>query len=718
MTISRRAMENRIPPSRTSALGTEEDCIKTIALAGNPNVGKSTVFNSLTGLRQHTGNWPGKTVSNARGEVSFRGRRYMLVDIPGTYSLLASSAEEAVARDFICFGQPDAVVVVADSTCLERNLILLLQILELTANAVLCINLMDEAEKKNIHIDFKRLSEKLGIPVVGTSARSGEGLDRLLEAIGTVIYGRHEARPLCVAYPAVLENAVAMLEPQLSACLCGKIPARWASLKLLEGDDTLILALKNHLCCNLLEDAPVCRALHAAKSYLSENGVDSKSLIDQYVTEIVLLSERLTSETLSVDKTHYAQRDRRIDRLLTKKSTGIPAMLLLLFGIFWLTIEGANLPSALLASGFSTLEKALEALLSHAGTAAWLQSALIEGVWRTLSWVIAVMLPPMAIFFPLFTLLEDSGYLPRIAFNLDNYFRKACAHGKQALTMCMGFGCNAAGVTGCRIIDSPRERLIAIITNCFVPCNGRFPTLIAIITMFFAYSATGVGKGLVSTLFLMGTIVLSIVVTLLISRFLSKTLLRGVPSSFILELPPYRRPQFFKVIVRSILDRTLFVLSRAVIIAAPAGLIIWLLANISPDGVSLLSRCAAFLDPLGRLMGLDGYILIAFILGFPANEIVVPILIMCYLSSGALTQTLSLEALRTLFVAHGWTWLTALCMMLFSLMHWPCGTTLLTIFSETKSVKWTFSAFAIPTLTGILACSVTAAAARLILRFF
>jgi ferrous iron transport protein B len=314
----------------------------------------------------------------------------------------------------------------------------------------------------------------------------------------------------------------------------------------------------------------------------------------------------------------------------------------------------------------------------------------------------------------LFTLLEDSGYLPRVAFNLDNFFRKACAHGKQALTMCMGFGCNAAGIVGCRIINSPRERLIATITNNFVPCNGRFPTLIAIITMFFAGTAGGAFQSVVSTLMLTGMIILGVIMTVLISKLLSKTILKGIPSSFNLELPPYRRPQIGRVIVRSILDRTLFVLGRAVVVAAPAGLIIWLLANIHVGDLSLLTHCAAFLDPFARLMGLDGYIFFAFILGFPANEIVVPIIIMSYMATGSLTDFESLAQLHTLFLSHGWTWLTAVCVMLFSLIHWPCGTTCLTIKKETQSLKWMLVSMAVPTVSGIVVCLIVANTVRLL----
>jgi ferrous iron transport protein B len=362
---------------------------------------------------------------------------------------------------------------------------------------------------------------------------------------------------------------------------------------------------------------------------------------------------------------------------------------------------------------FFYLQDKLTELFLWAGAPDWLHSMVVMGIYRTLAWVVAVMLPPMAIFFPLFTILEDLGYLPRIAFNLDNFFKKACACGKQALTMCMGFGCNAAGIVGCRIIDSPRERLIATLTNVFVPCNGRFPTLITIGTIFIGGTVGGAFRSVVSTLTLTGVVLFGILMTLLISKILSKTLLKGLPSSFTLELPPYRKPQIGRIIVRSIFDRTLFVLGRAAAVAAPAGLVIWIMSNVTVNDVSLLSYAAGFLDPFGRLMGLDGYIIMAFILGFPANEIVIPIILMSYLSSGTIFELDNLEDLRNVLVSNGWNSLTGVCMMLFSLMHFPCCTTLWTIKKETGSFKWTLAAFVIPTVIGIAACMLVAGAARL-----
>lgn len=683
---------------------------RIIGLAGNPNVGKSTVFNQLTGLNQHTGNWPGKTVANARGQYTYNGTNYILVDMPGTYSILASSVEEEVARNYICFGGADLTCVVADATCLERNLNLVLQILEITGNVVLCVNLIDEAKKKKIQIDIGRLSKTLGIPVVGTSARAGKGLDTLCETIqnacDTPSGSCHE-----IDYGSAVETALALIEDDVYRLVGGGLNVRWLSLRLLEEDDAFNHSLTEYLGFSLSDDESFQENLTLAKQVLSKNGIEQEQIRDLFVSKIVCESEAIYRDCVQVEE-GYNARDRRLDRLLTSKATGIPIMLALLFLIFWITISGANYPSELLFRMFSWIEARLWEWF--AGAPPFVSGLLIGGMYRVLSWVVSVMLPPMAIFFPLFTLLEDLGYLPRIAFNMDKFFKKAHAHGKQALTMCMGFGCNACGVIGCRIIDSPRERLIAILTNNFVPCNGRFPTMISIITMFFAGAvASGFCQSLVSTLILTGVIVLGVTVTLLVSRLLSMTVLKGMPSSFALELPPYRVPQVGKVIVRSIFDRTLFVLGRAVVVAAPAGLLIWLMANIYIGDVSVLSHCAAFLDPFARWFGLDGVILMAFILGLPANEIVMPIIIMTYMATGTLTEMDSVWELHTLLVSNGWTWLTAVCTMLFSLMHFPCATTCLTIKKETGSWKWTAAAFVLPTVIGLSVCFLITSAVRL-----
>ncbi len=686
---------------------------KVVALAGNPNVGKSTVFNSLTGLNQHTGNWPGKTVTNALGKYIHKNSSFVMVDIPGTYSLMANSPEEEVARDFVCFGRPDAAVVVADATCLERNLNLVLQTLEITDRVVVCVNLMDEAKRKKINIDFERLSQLLGVPVVPTNARSSKGLDKLMDSVYEVANGGIATSPLQVEYDSFIEQAVDIIKPRLLELINGGINCRWVALKLLEGDPALTDSLNGYLGFNLSEDTELTGLLDEARKYLSDNDINPDQLRDRVVSSLVKTAESISGSTVTFENKKYNQSDRKIDRILTSRIFGIPIMIALLAVVFWLTIAGANVPSTMLSNLLFGIEAKLTEFFVWAGLAPWLHGILVLGVYRTLAWVISVMLPPMAIFFPLFTLLEDLGYLPRVAFNLDNFFKKACAHGKQALTMCMGFGCNAAGIVGCRIIDSPRERLIATITNVFVPCNGRFPTLIAVGTIFIGGTLGGAFSSVASTLALTAVVLIGIFMTLLVSRILSKTILKGLPSSFTLELPPYRKPQIGRIIVRSILDRTLFVLGRAIAVAAPAGLIIWLMANVSVGGSSLLTYAAGFLDPFARLLGLDGYIIMAFILGLPANEIVIPILIMSYMSSGSMLQLDSLEDLRQLLISHGWTWLTGVCVMLFSLMHFPCGTTLWTIKKETQSLKWTLASFAIPTAAGIILCFIVASAVRL-----
>ena len=687
---------------------------KVIALAGNPNVGKSTVFNSLTGLNQHTGNWPGKTVSNAQGKYRHKDKNFIMVDIPGTYSLMANSVEEQVARDFVCFGQPDATVVVTDATCLERNLNLVLQTIEITDKVVVCVYLIDEAKRKKIKIDYNKLSSILGVPVIPTAARNNKGLNELMDAVYNLTNGIIATTPIKITYEDTIEEAINMVQEKIPERVQNKINSRWVALKLLDGEPTLLESLSKYLGFDLLNDAKLKKSLKAAKLHLSQNGIETEQFRDRIVSRLVTIAEEVSKKTITFDNKQYNSTDRKIDRLLTSRALGIPIMLVLLAAIFWLTIIGANIPSEMLSKFLFWIEDRLTDFFLWLNTPKWVHSLLVTGVYRTVAWVVSVMLPPMAIFFPLFTLLEDLGYLPRVAFNLDNFFKKACAHGKQALTMCMGFGCNAAGVIGCRIIESPRERLIAIITNNFVPCNGRFPTLISIITMFFAASIVAPFQSIISALILIGVIMLGIVATLLISKILSKTILKGLPSSFTLELPPYRKPQIRKIIVRSVFDRTLFVLGRAISVAAPAGLIIWIMANINIGDVSLLCHCAGFLDPFARLIGMDGYILMAFILGFPANEIVIPIIIMSYMSKGSMMEFESLHELRELLISNGWTWLTAVCVMVFSLMHWPCGTTCWTIKKETQSLRWTLASILIPTVTGIVICFIIANSVRLL----
>ncbi|MBS5568276.1 MAG: ferrous iron transporter B [Clostridium sp.] len=592
-----------------------------IALCGNPNVGKSTLFNALTGMKQHTGNWSGKTVSLARGICTRGGKRYGIVDLPGTYSLLAHSKEEEIASGFIADGNADAAVVVCDATCLVRSLTLAMQVSRLNARTVICINLMDEAERRGISIDTAKLEALSGLPCAAVSARSERGIDELFIKINAAL----EAEPS---------------PPPAFACDC--------------------------------PNAAFC------------------------------LSESICAKCVAVSK-KADERRMKVDRILTGRYTGIPIMLMLLAVVFYITLEGANYPSAWLSRLLLSLEPPLNSALLSLGLPQGAALALSAGAYRVLAWVVSVMLPPMAIFFPMFTFLEELGYLPRAAFNMDHYFSRSGSCGKQALTMLMGLGCNAAAIVGCRIIDSPRERLIAILTNAFVPCNGRFPALIAVISMFFTYSAFASGA-LAGAVMLTALLIVSVAATLLCGRLLSRTLLKGEQSSFTLELPPFRMPRVGRLIVRSVVDRTLFVLGRAAAVAAPAGLLLYALSNISIGGQSILAAAVDFLDPFARIFGLDGAILIAFMLGFPANEIVLPIAIMAYTASGSLEELPALCDMRALLIANGWSIKTAVCFVLFSVMHWPCSTTLLTIKKETGSLKWTILAFLLPTLFGLAAC--------------
>ena len=665
------------------------------ALVGNPNVGKSSLFNALTGLHQHTGNWPGKTVATAAGTCSIDGAAVELIDLPGTYSLSARSPEEEVAAEYISFGCADAVIVVCDATALERNLYLALQVMEITDHVVICVNLMDEAGKRGITVDLPRLSQLLGVRVVGTSARQKKTLPALLRAAVAAAQERHR-KPIPVRYGEAIEAGLFSIEARLDELLPGSMPNhRWIAMQLLTGGDTAICALEKKLGRPLEEDPFLSEAVRLGRERIDRAGETAAAA----ATMLLRRAADIAAEVVSAAHQNGFSRDRKADRILTGKKFGIPIMLLLLLILFYLTVQGANYPSAFLSSMLFSFGDILSRWLLAAGIPLWLHDALILGVYRVTAWVVSVMLPPMAIFFPLFTLLEDVGYLPRVAFVLDRCFARAGAHGRQSLTMCMGLGCNACGVTGCRIIDSPRERLIAMLTNSLVPCNGRFPLLITLLTAFLSGGAMlGASAGLLAAL------VLSVCVTLLVSRLLSATLLRGESSAFSLELPPYRRPRVGQVLVRSLLDRTVFVLGRAVTVAAPAGLLIYLLGNCTVGDTTLLAHGAAALDPLGRALGLDGMILLAFLLGFPANEIVLPILLMGYSSAGTLVDGASLAELRTMLLANGWTGTTALCMLLFSLFHFPCGTTTLTLARESKSLKWTLVGVALPTAVGMTVC--------------
>jgi ferrous iron transport protein B len=693
-----------------------------VALAGNPNTGKSTVFNTLTGLKQHVGNWPGKTVKRAEGGFSVDGQRFKLVDLPGTYSLLSASTDEEVARDFILFGRPDCTVIVVDATALERNLNLVLQVLEVTNNAIVCLNLLDEARRKGIRIDADALSSELGVPVIQTIARTGFGLPELTEAIRGLVSGEIETRPHRINLEGGLEHAVKDLSERVSELYPGLPNSRWVSMRLLEGDSSVCDSLTS----DELADLEVMGEDRKPRSHVApvrnrderegiitranslRSGLDT-SFRDQIVNAIYRDSEGITSRVERRSTATGRNWDMALDRVLTSKLWGLPVMFLILAVIFWLTIVGANYPSQMIAKGLFWFESVAAGAFEQLGSPWWLTGFVWHGVFRGLAWVVSVMLPPMAIFFPTFTILESLGYLPRVAFNLDWLFRRVGGHGKQALSMSMGFGCNAAGVISARIIDSPRERLVAILTNNFVPCNGRYPTLIMLATVFVAAAFPPAVASLVAAGAVVGAVLVGIIFTFLVSWVLTRTVLKGEASSFALELSPYRRPNVGQIIYTSVIDRTLFVLYRAIVMAAPAGGVIWLLSNISVGEVSIAAHISQFLDAPGHLMGLDGVILLAYIVAIPANEIVVPTILMTYLGTGMMIELESMDQLRVLLVdQHGWTILTAISLMLFAVLHNPCSTTIWTIYKETHSLKWTTLGALMPLAIGIVVTIVVA----------
>ena len=668
------------------------ETVYTVALAGNPNVGKSTLFNALTGLNQHTGNWAGKTVDVARGRFSHRGAEYRLIALPGMCSMKSDSAEEKLARDFIAFEPIDAAVVVADATSLERGIRLTLEVMEATPRVLLCVNLMDEAAKKGIRVNIPKLHEKLGIPVVPMSANRKKGIREFKDALRAVIAlpdpSADAPLPETLLYDTETENALMYLQPYLAKA--PGLNTRFAAICLLEGSDSAAETMAEKA---LVEKGRYDEHIRNALAALETSTCGFERRVARQNIE---KSASICRDCVRAPRS-YTDGDRRVDRILSSKVFGLPILLLLFGFLFWLTAAGANYPSQLLMQLFTYLEGELSALLTSLGAPEALRALLAEGAFRTTGWVVAVMLPPMAIFFPLFTLLEDVGFLPRLAFNVDRCFRRSQSCGKQALTMCMGIGCNACGVTGCRIIESRRERACAIVTNAFMPCNGRFPILIALLSMFLASS------GLVSALWMLGFLLLAAAMTLLCTFLLSRTLWKNEPpSAFLLELPPYRVPQIGRVLVRSLLDRTLLVLRRAVCVALPAGVLIWLLAN-AGDGEALRAL-TGFFDPIGRFFGLDGVILTAFLLALPANELVMPLLLLIYADLSSLTDLSSLEAFRTLLIANGWTAMTALSVCLLVLFHSPCATTLLTIRRETGSTAQTLLAVAVPSAVGLCFC--------------
>ena len=647
---------------------------KRVCLIGNPNVGKSSVFNALTHQSQHTGNWTGKTVSNAIGEFCYKNTVWEVIDLPGTYSLVGESEEEKIASKFIQEKNYDVAIILADATNLERSIKILFEVLSVTKKVILGINLIDEADKRNIKINYPLLQRRLNIPVIPMSIKENIGLKELVDAMNqsefTNIYQ--------MSYSKIFHQYFEWMQG-VTLEKCKEVD--------------YLLALNDFD--------------YAKEIIIDENNLKLFGYWQKRINKIQIMNNILDNCNQVMENVVY--RDEEIEKkedmfwnkLLTNKITSFFCMIILLFVVLWITIFFSNYPSELLFQFFQYFEPFFLNIFSFLPV--FIRDMLIYGGYRTLYWVTSVMLPPMMIFFPLFSLLEDYGFLPRIAFNVDKPFSKCGSCGKQGLTMCMGLGCNAVGVTGTRIMENKKMRILSILTNVFMPCNGRFPAMITLIHIFLV-SDTDFGSSILSAFILLGFILLGILLTFMITYLLNKTILKNEETIFIMELPSFRKPKIIKSCLFAWKEKALSVLKRAVVVSFPAGIIIYLLANIYISNLSIMEHIILLIDPFGRLVGLDGTILFSFLLGMPANEIVLPVLLLGYKGSGVIAEYASIDVLKQILIMNHWNVITGINFLILMLCHFPCATTLLTIKKETNSWFYTSLAFIIPTITGLFLC--------------
>lgn len=652
---------------------------KLILLSGNPNVGKTSIFRLLTGIHHQIKNLTGKSISAQMGRIK-NNKEYVIVDLPGIYSLLGSTDEEILVRDTILFDNTHKNIIVIDSCFLEKNLNLVFQILEMNKNVLLCLNFIDELNNKKIEINTEKLSELLDVPVIMCSAKNNIGINDLIKS-----FDIEKNSSYFLNYGGKIESLLNDFIPLIGLDAIYDINKRFVALKLLEGDKSIVKSIYSRYGIDILSKE--------VNEFL--RNINFEEIRKEVAIIINNECKTVASKTIKYLNQDINENSKKIDKIITSKKWGIILSLLSFFLVFYLTIVLSNYPSRFLNIFFNFIENKLYDIFIYLKVTKYIYEPLIFGIFRIIGKIISTMLPPMAIFFTLFSLGEESGLLPRIVFNCDKIFKCCKSHGKQALTMCMGFCCNAYGVIGSKVIDSPRDKLVAILTNNFIPCSGRISLLISIISIFFIKET----NNFYISLILVGFILFGIFISLFITKILATTVLKNINSHFTLELPPYRKPNIKSVIYRSFIDKTLFILIKAIKVSLPAGIIIWLFANININEISLLNHISHFLNPFAELLGLDGFILFAFILALPANEIVLVIILMGYLSSGIMiTIPTNITELKEILVNNGWDTIKALNVCLFSIMNCPCLTTFLTIKKEV-GVKWSILAFLISLIT-------------------